>query len=71
MGGKPSSRHSPNTAENADGEKTLRAIARGRVYVIVNYPREVEQLEGNQFHEGSYSKLLAELQKVGHLPGVD
>lgn len=57
-------------AENGDGEKTLRAIARGRVYVIINYPREVEQLEGNHFHEGSYNKLLAELQTVGHLLGV-
>ena len=54
--------------QNGEGTATLRAIARGRVYVVINYPPEVEQLEGTRFNEDSYDGLLAELQKVRPLP---
>ena len=43
---------------------TARAIARGRVYVIVRYPVAVEHLEGTLFNEHQFQKLLSHLQRV-------
>ena len=52
-------------AEPVDGESTIaRAIARGRVYVIVRYPAAVENLEGTLFNEHQFRDALSELQQV-------
>ena len=65
MGAKSSS-HASQTLpkENGDGQATLRAIAKGRVYVVICYPSAVERLENCHFHEKGYDELLADLQEV-------
>ena len=50
-----------------DGTGTLRAIARGRVYVIIRYPYVVESIEDTQFSDDHFRELLLDLQKVGNL----
>lgn len=71
MGGKNSTPSSEVAAENGDGRATLRAIARGKVYVVITYPQEVEQMEESQFCEAGYDALLADLQRVGYHVGLD
>lgn len=67
MGGK-SSRQSSQlqvlAKENGDGQNTLRAISKGRVYVIITFPAAVEQLENCHFTEAGYDELLGDLQEV-------
>lgn len=69
MGGK-SSRQSSQlqvlAKENGDGQSTLRAISKGRVYVIITFPAAVEQLENCHFTEAGYDELLGDLQEVMH-----
>lgn len=48
-----------------NGQPQARAIARGRVYVLVHYPRDVEKVERAHFSNESFRDLLGELQKVG------
>ena len=64
MGGKSSrqARH-PLTKENGDGQGTLRAISRGKVYVIITFPAAVQDLDC-QFNEEAYDELLGDLQEV-------
>ena len=50
-----------------DGTGTLRAIARGRVYVIIRYPYVVESIEDTQFTDDYFRELLLDLQKVGKI----
>ena len=66
--------------EHLDGDGTTtitRAIARGRVYVILRYPREVETLEDTSFSDDQFRELLGDIQKVaatnerGSFPCVD
>ena len=65
MGGK-SSRPSTSiaTKTNGDGQNTLRAISRGRVYVIISFPPAVQGLENCHFNEAGYDELLGNLQEV-------
>lgn len=67
MGGK-SSRQSSQlqvlAKENGDGQNTLRAISKGRVYVIISFPAAVEQMENCHFTEAGYDELLGDLQEV-------
>lgn len=67
MGGK-SSRTLPAAArakENGgDGQTTLRAISKGRVYVVITFPAAVQRLENCHFNEGGYDELLGDLQQV-------
>lgn len=63
MGNKPSSESVPK--EQIEGNSTLaRAIARGRVYVILRYPLAVETLEGTLFNEHQFRDVLSDLQQV-------
>lgn len=48
-----------------DGNSTMaRAIARGRVYVIINYPAIVDTLEDVIFNDEQFRELLLALQEV-------
>ena len=70
MGGK-SSRPPPDarTKENGgDGQTTLRAISRGRVYVVITFPAAAQRLENCHFNEGGYDELLGDLQQVRLCP---
>lgn len=67
MGAKSSRQASQVPAENGDGQATLRAIAKGRVYVVIGYPKEVERLDKNHFNEEGYDALLGSLQEVGRV----
>ena len=66
MGGKNSRQPPPTLVkENGDGgQTTLRAISKGRVYVVITFPAAVQRLEDCHFNEGGYDELLGELQKV-------
>ncbi len=68
MGGKQSraeiSSEGRKDSLEPNGQPQARAIARGRVYVLVHYPKEVERFGGTQFADESFRGLLAELQKV-------
>ena len=62
MGNKSSSENV--VANPVDGNATVaRAVARGRVYVIVRYPQVVEKLE-THFTDDNLRKILAHLQQV-------
>ena len=66
MGNKPSpaGNHVPAT-DDVDGTSTMaRAIARGRVYVILRYPKAAERVEGASFNEEQFREILAALQQV-------
>lgn len=59
----PGGNHVQN--DEVEGTSTLaRAIARGRVYVIVRYPISVEKLEGTLFNEHQFREILSDLQQV-------
>ncbi len=66
MGAKQSREEFPSRKDSLEpnGQVQARAIARGRVYVLVHYPREVESAQGVQIADSSFSQLLGELQKV-------
>ena len=49
---------------NDNGQPQIRAIAKGRLYVILHYPREVDEREGTEFTDETFRQLLAELQQV-------
>ena len=56
-----------NDVQNDGLERTstmARAIARGRVYVILRYPIAVEKLEGTLFNEDQFREVLSHLQQV-------
>ena len=65
MGGK-SSRQAPAARNklNGDGQTTLRAISKGRVYVVITFPAAAQRLEDCHFNEGGYDELLGDLQQV-------
>ena len=68
MGGKSSRPETHALAkENGDGQGTLRAISRGKVYVIITFPAAVQELDC-QFNEEAYDALLEDLQEVSLLP---
>lgn len=52
--------------DQIDGASTMtRAIARGRVYLILRYPKSAENFEGEtMFNDGQFRHLMSELQKV-------
>ena len=52
--------------DHVDGATTMtRAIARGRVYVILRYPKSAEDFDGEtMFSEAQFRYLMSELQKV-------
>ena len=52
--------------DHVDGASTMtRAIARGRVYVILRYPKSAEDFGGEtMFSEDQFRYLMSELQKV-------
>lgn len=67
MGNNKSSSAADNHIQEDDleGKSTLaRAIARGRVYVILRYPSSVEKLEGTLFNEHQFREILSDLQQV-------
>ena len=66
MGNKQSSKSVdlPQSNSNGNGQPQIRAIAKGRLYVILHYPKEVDEREGTEFNDDSFRQLLAELQKV-------
>ena len=45
----------------------VRAIARGRVYVAIRYPRAVETLTGALFNEHQFREVLTDLQQVSYV----
>ena len=52
--------------DQVDGASTMtRAIARGRVYVVLRYPKSVEDFSGEtMFTDDQFRHLMLELQKV-------
>lgn len=64
MGNKQSRALEKEPAATDNGKTQLRAIARGRVYVVINYPRGVHDLDTTRFSDEQFRQLLAELQKV-------
>ncbi len=51
--------------DSIDGNSTLaRAIARGRVYVIIRYPHAIESLEQVCFNDLQFKEILQDLQQV-------
>lgn len=67
MGNKSSSGDA-QLKEPVDGNSTIaRAIARGRVYVILRYPAAVNKLGGTHFDDDKFRELLSGLQQVSHL----
>lgn len=63
MGNKSSSENLPK--DEVEGSSTMvRAIARGRVYVAIRYPRTVEKLPGTLFNDDQFRSVLTELQQV-------
>ena len=52
--------------DQIDGASTMtRAIARGRVYLVLRYPRSAEDFESETtFTDGQFRYLMTELQKV-------
>ena len=67
MGNKSTKSRQDYDVDQTDGTGTLRAIARGRVYVIINYPYVIESMEETQFNDVQLRQLLADLQKVLNL----
>lgn len=65
MGGRNSRQasHAP-PKENGDKQTTLRAISKGRVYVIITFPAAVQEIENCYFNEKGYDELLGDLQEV-------
>ena len=64
MGAKLSTQEN-NIPKEDEGSSTLaRAIARGRVYIIMRYPIAVEKLEGTLFNEHQFRDILSDLQQV-------
>ena len=55
----------PEDAET-DGASTMtRAIARGRVYLVLRYPKSAEEFDGEtMFTDDRFRYLMLELQKV-------
>jgi hypothetical protein len=67
MGNKSSSAADNQVRNGQEIERTstmARAIARGRVYVILRYPKAVEKLEGTSFNEEKFREILHALQQV-------
>ena len=67
MYGKMGKGQSKETEEDqVDGASTMtRAIARGRVYVILRYPKSAEDCGGEtMFTDDQFRHLMLELQKV-------
>ncbi len=67
MGSKGSKRANGDLVEQTDGpgNSTLaRAIARGRVYVIITYPSSVLGCEQTAFSNSQFRELLMALQEV-------
>ena len=63
--GSKSSSNSKFDSDGADGNSTMtRAIARGRVYVIISYPGSVLTLEKTAFNDAQFRDLLMALQEV-------
>ena len=63
MGNKTSSENIAPANQVVEGNSTIvRAIARGRVYVIIRYPQAVD--EGTFFREQQFRESLIELQQV-------
>ena len=56
----------PEEAETDGGTSTMtRAIARGRVYIVLRYPKSAEEFDGEtMFTEDQFRYLMLELQKV-------
>lgn len=51
--------------DEVEGNSTMvRAIARGRVYVAIRYPRSVDSLKGTLFNDPQFRVILTELQQV-------
>ena len=52
--------------DRVDGASTMtRAIARGRVYVVLRYPKSAENMDGEtMFNDDQFRYLMSELQKV-------
>ena len=50
--------------DEVETSNTARAIARGRIYVVIRYPNVVEKLEGTLFNEHQFREVLSRLQQV-------
>ncbi len=63
--GKSQSKEAEET-DLTDGTSTMtRAIARGRIYLVLRYPKSVEEFDGEtMFTEDQFRHLMLELQKV-------
>ena len=59
--------------DEKDGTSTMtRAIARGRVYLILRYPKSAEEFDGETtFTEDQFRYLMLELQKVSMMYAND
>ena len=65
MGNKSSSSLSTEETAATDGNSTItRAIARGRVYLVIRYPRSLEDAEENFFNTSNYRDIMRDLQQV-------
>ncbi len=67
MGSKGSKRANGDIPEQTDGQGSstmTRAIARGRVYVIIKYPSSVLGYEHAAFNNSQFRELLMALQEV-------
>ncbi len=67
--GSKGSKHSDVDVEQTDGaggnnSTMARAIAKGRVYVIISYPHSVIGYEGVAFNDSQFRELLMALQEV-------
>ena len=73
MGNKSSSKRNQLNDDPAilDGNSTVtRAIARGRVYVVLRYPKSVGEMVGGNLNETNFRKIMRDLQQVrkrGHI----
>ena len=52
-------------AVDSNGQSVARAIAKGRVYVVIRFPRGLEADGGAHFDSEHFRELLAVLQEVG------
>ena len=63
--GKTHSKQAVDFEQNGEGNSTMaRAIARGRVYVIINYPAIVDTLDDVAFNDEQFRELMLTLQEV-------
>ena len=64
--GKSQSKESEEDHVDGHGASTMtRAIARGRVYVVLRYPKSAEDFGGEtMFSDDQFRYLMSELQKV-------